>query len=82
MSGAQTILIEGKEYIVDEGNETAQQIIAHVRATSAEIKRIQSLLAIYETARRSYINALKTSLDAKASVEIPSDTPVKSEAEK
>ncbi len=78
MSATQNIVIEGQPYILEESNETAKQIIAHIRATNVEIKRAQALLAIYETARRSYINALKTSLDTKASVEISSEPPFKS----
>jgi len=58
-----TITIDGKEYNLDDLSEKAKANLASLQFTQSEIKRHQSLLAIYNTAAASYTSVLKTELD-------------------
>lgn len=62
MSDGQTITIDGKEYALEDLSETAKAQVTNLRVTDQEISRLQQQLAITQTARKAYANALKTEL--------------------
>lgn len=59
---AQKITIDGTEYDVDTLSETARAQIVNLRATDQELARAQALVAMLQTARTTYANALKAEL--------------------
>lgn len=63
---SQAITIDGTPYQIDQLSKQAQSQIINLRATDAEIERLQRLLAICQTARATYANALRDHLAAEA----------------
>ncbi|WP_372614472.1 hypothetical protein [Halomonas sp.] len=55
---AQTVTIDGKEYNAADLSEQARTQIMQVRVTDQEIERLKQRLAIAQTARTAYANAL------------------------
>lgn len=62
MSDGQTITIDGKDYALEDLSEAAKSQLTNLRVTDQEIARLQQQLAITQTARTTYANALKTEL--------------------
>jgi hypothetical protein len=62
------ITIDGKQYDTDKMSETAKIQLTHLQATDIEIQRLNIQVAIFQTARVSYINALKQELEKPAAV--------------
>lgn len=60
----QTVTIDGKEYALDSLSEDARNQVVNLRVTDQEISRLNQQLAIAQTARTAYANALKKELDA------------------
>lgn len=60
----QTITINGKKYDADKLSEAARNQVANLRVTDQEIERVQQQLAIYQTARAAYAQALSRELPA------------------
>jgi len=60
---ANTVKIEGKDYELDTLSDNARAQIVNLNVTDQEIARLQAQLAIAQTARASYANALKLELD-------------------
>lgn len=58
----ENITIDGTEYVLSSLPEKAQTQVANLRATDLEIAHLQRLLAIAQTARAAYANALKAEL--------------------
>ena len=58
----QTITIDGKEYNAADLSQEARTQIMQVKVTDDEIARIQQRLAIAQTARTAYANALQSEL--------------------
>ena len=61
----QTVTIDGTEYVFGELSEGAQNQVMNLRVTDQEISRLQQQLAIVQTARTAYANALKEELPRK-----------------
>lgn len=59
-----TLTIDGKEYALDALSDTARTQIVNLRITDQEIARLQTQLAIAQTARIAYANALAGELAA------------------
>ncbi|MGM0534446.1 MAG: DUF6447 family protein [Pseudomonadota bacterium] len=59
----QTVTIDGKEYALDSLSEDARNQVVNLRVTDQEISRLNQQLAIAQTARTAYANALKKELD-------------------
>jgi Family of unknown function (DUF6447) len=59
-----TIKIDNKDYDTDTLSSEAKQQLQMFTFTELEIKRLQAQLAIAQTARISYANALKAALPA------------------
>jgi len=59
----QTVTIDGKEYALDQLSEEARNQVVNLRVTDQEISRLKQQLAIAQTARTAYANALKRELD-------------------
>ena len=57
-----TIKIDDIEYNTDSLNDTAKQNLQMLQITEQEIQRLQLQLAIAQTARIAYANALKSAL--------------------
>jgi len=58
----QTVTIDGTEYNLADLSENARSQVANLRVTDQEIARFQQQLAIYQTARKAYANALQQEL--------------------
>jgi hypothetical protein len=58
----QTLTIDNVEYNVADLSEAARAQVVNVRVTDEEIQRLNRLLAIAQTARTAYANALKNEL--------------------
>lgn len=59
------ITIDGQEYPIDELSDEAKAQITNLRVTDQEIARLQQQLAIAQTARVAYANALQKELPNK-----------------
>jgi len=59
---ANTIKIDEKDYDVDALSGPTKSQIMHIKMIDEELMRLQSRIAIYQTARAGYANALKTEL--------------------
>ncbi len=53
-----TMTIDNKEYILDDLSEEVKMQIGNLRATDAEIQRVNNQLAMLQTARRAYAQEL------------------------
>ena len=60
-----TVTIDGTEYSVTDLSEGARNQVVNLRVTDGEIDRLKQQLAIYQTARTAYANALKAELPEK-----------------
>lgn len=56
------IKIDNKDYDTDQLSDEARNQLANVQLTDQEIKRLQALLAITQTARNAYAQALTAAL--------------------
>lgn len=63
---ADTITIDGTQYALDNLSENARAQIVNLRVTDQEIARLQTQLAIAQTARAAYAKALTAQLPAAA----------------
>ena len=59
-----TITIDGKEYSLDDLNDTAKENLGSLQFVQAEITRLQAQLAVYNTAANAYSIALKNQLES------------------
>ena len=57
------ITIDGKDYDLDELNDSAKEQLASLQFVNNEIKRLEGQLAINRTAAAAYSTALKNELD-------------------
>lgn len=62
MSDAIKVTIDDIEYSVPLDNVPANQILGHIRSVDFELGRVQAQIAIYQTARKAYFSALKSTL--------------------
>lgn len=58
-----TVKIEGKDYDLETLSDVARAQIVNLNVTDQEISRLQAQLAIAQTARATYANALKRELE-------------------
>ncbi|MFC2992560.1 hypothetical protein [Halomonas tibetensis] len=63
-SQAQTVTIDGTEYQLDQLSERARNQVVNLRVTDQEISRLNQQLAIAQTARTAYAQALKEELNS------------------
>lgn len=61
----QTLTIDGTDYNVADLSENARAQVLNLRVTDQEIQRLNQQLAIAQTARTAYANALKEELPEK-----------------
>lgn len=59
-----SINIDGKEYEIDDLSENAKQQLASLQFVQAEVRKLESQLAVYKTAGASYTTALKQSIES------------------
>lgn len=57
-----SITIDGKEYVLDKLSDNARAQIVNLRVTDQEIARLQTQLAIVQTARAAYAQVLTAEL--------------------
>ncbi len=53
------LTVDNVFYEIENLSEAARQQLAHVQFVDGEIQRLQMLLAVTQTARTAYVNALK-----------------------
>lgn len=58
----QTVTIDGTEYNVADLSDNAKAQLTNLRVTDTEIEKLKQQLAITQTARTAYANALKAAL--------------------
>tara|TARA_Y100001968_G_C18770272_1_gene441867 strand:- start:259 stop:444 length:186 start_codon:yes stop_codon:yes gene_type:complete len=58
-----TITIDNKDYDLDNLSDEAKQQVVSLQFVQAEIKKLESQLAVYKTASIAYSSALKGFLD-------------------
>ncbi|MGO2132610.1 MAG: DUF6447 family protein [Halomonas sp.] len=58
-----TVTIDGQEYKLDNLSEKAKKQLVNLRITDEEIQRLNHQLAIAQTARSAYANALKEEIE-------------------
>ena len=58
-----TIKIDDTEYDSDKLSDNAKGQVASLQFVQAEINRLKSQLAVYQTAAQAYTTALKNELD-------------------
>ena len=63
MSDDQTITIDGKTYKLADLSEQARAQLANIRFCDERMQQLQNELAVSDTARMGYSNALKRELD-------------------
>jgi hypothetical protein len=63
---APVLVFDGTEYPIDQLSEGARAQLANLRGCELEIGRLKQQLAIAQTARAAYLNALKQSLPPQA----------------
>ena len=63
-SNKSAITIDGKAYALDDLSTNARSQIVNLRVTDQEIARLQTQLAITQTARAAYAQALAAELQA------------------
>jgi len=56
------ITIDGKEYDVESWSESVKNNIVSLQFVENEIQRLQAQLAVFQTARLAYANAVKEGL--------------------
>lgn len=61
----QTITIDGVSYDIETLSENSRKIIASLQFIEEELLKRRNILAVSDTARIGYANALKRELDAK-----------------
>ena len=74
MSPEQNFTIDGTEYPLTSLSDEAQSQLQMLRITDQEIQRLQWQLAIAQTARNAYAQALKTKLPSPTELALQSDT--------
>jgi hypothetical protein len=57
-----TITIDGVDYALADLSDNARAQLNNLRVTDQEIARLEQRLAIFQTARATYANALKNEL--------------------
>ena len=62
MTESKTITINDKEYILDDLSDAAKAQLGSLQLTDQEIVRLQQQLAIAQTARNAYAQALNAEL--------------------
>ena len=55
--------INGKEYMTEDMNEESKATLISLQFVQAEQKRLEAQIAVYKTAERGYILALKEALE-------------------
>jgi hypothetical protein len=56
------ITVDGRAYDTEKLSDPARQQVLNLTAVDEEIRRLQTKLVIYQTARNSYAAALKSEL--------------------
>jgi hypothetical protein len=70
MSLPEYITINGTSYASNKLSEATLAQVANVQVVDAEIARLQQQLAIAQTARNAYVNALMAEVKAPAAAEV------------
>ncbi len=68
---SQKVTIDGKEYHVDQLSENARNQVINLQVCDQEITRLKYQMAIAQTARVAYANALKKALDEVPENKVP-----------
>jgi hypothetical protein len=74
MSSEQNFTIDGTEYPLSSLGDEARSQLQMLRITDQEIQRLQWQLAIAQTARNAYAQALKAKLPSPTELALQNDT--------
>lgn len=77
-----TVTIDGTTFKLADLSENARNQLLNLQVTDAEIKRLNQQLAIYQTARAAYANALSGELPQDSKKAKPKAKPAKATAAK
>tara|TARA_B100000575_G_C22773188_1_gene458999 strand:+ start:136 stop:354 length:219 start_codon:yes stop_codon:yes gene_type:complete len=59
----QKVTIDEKEYVIDDLSENAKAQITNIQFVDAQLQQLNNELAVADTARIGYTNALKVELE-------------------
>lgn len=59
--------IDGKSYDIDALPDQVKNTLFHVQAIDAEINRMNTLIAVMQTAKTAYVNSIKEALQSQPS---------------
>ena len=59
------VTIDGKEYDFDSLSDTAKGQVISLQFVNAELKRLESKIAVYKTAQSGYLATLKEAIEEK-----------------
>lgn len=62
MSEKPAVTIDGRQYVLEDLSADAQSHLTNIQVTDQEIGRLQTRLAIFQTARNTYAQALQAAL--------------------
>lgn len=62
----QSITINGNTYAVSELSDAAKAQVANIQVVDAELAKLQQQVAIFQTARQAYIQALVAAVEVEA----------------
>jgi hypothetical protein len=64
-----TVTIDDKEYEFDDLSDNAKAQLGSLQFATAELQRLEAIVAAMQTARNAYARALNTELEIKPDVE-------------
>ncbi len=67
----QSITINGNAYAVSELSDAAKAQVANIQLVDAELAKLQQQVAIFQTARQAYIQALVASVEVGTTPKTP-----------
>jgi hypothetical protein len=65
------IKLNDKEYDISTATDAAKAQLFHLQAIEAEITRMNTLIAVFQTARGNYARALQQELENPGSIQVP-----------
>jgi hypothetical protein len=71
MINMQKLIINDKEYDLSTATEAAKAQLFHLQAIEAELARMNTLIAVLQTARGNYARALQQELENPGSIQVP-----------
>lgn len=69
-----TIFINNKEFNLSNLSDAAKQQLTNIQAVDAELGKLQQQMAIYQTARNAYVQALVSEVESEPKAAVKKTT--------